>query len=117
MEENSQKIRKVILEGSGSKEIKFHYKGDGSDYRYTRPFEGVLPSLMRRFKETDSEKVQESIQGYMSYKPCPSCNGARLKPEALAVRVGDYNIDAVCQWPIAKARSHFENIKFTSCES
>ena len=106
-----KKIQKVVLEGSGTKEIQFHYKGDGSDYRYKRPFEGVLPSLMRRFRETDSEKIQESIQGYMSHKPCASCGGARLKPEALAVRVGDYNIDTVCNWPIGQARSYFDKLK------
>ncbi len=107
-----KKIQKVVLEGSGKKEIQFHYKGDGSDYRYKRPFEGVLPSLMRRFKETDSEKIQETIQGYMSHKPCASCEGARLKPEALAVRVGDYNIHTVCEWPIGEARSYFDKLKF-----
>ncbi|MBT6175882.1 MAG: excinuclease ABC subunit UvrA [Deltaproteobacteria bacterium] len=107
-----KRIQKVVLEGSGKKELQFHYKGDGSDYRYKRPFEGVLPSLMRRYKETDSESVREQIQGYMSHQPCLSCAGARLKPEALAVRVGEHNIDAVCRWPIGEAHLYFEKLKF-----
>lgn len=111
------KFKKVVLHGSGKKQIQFHYKGDGSDYRYKRVFEGVIPSLTRRYRDTDSDAVREQIQSFMSHQPCQACSGTRLKPEAMAVRVGDHNIHVVSQWPIAEARSYFDKLKFNGAKA
>ena len=82
------KFRDVILNGSGEEAIKITFRGDGSNYTYTKPFEGVLRSLERRLTETESEHVREGISEYTSLKVCPECNGARLRKEARVVKVG-----------------------------
>lgn len=79
----------VILYGSGEERIKFRYTNRFGDRRaYEAPFEGVIPNLERRYQETQSEWSRAEIENYMSQQPCPACRGARLKPEALAVKVG-----------------------------
>ncbi|MDN5362655.1 MAG: excinuclease subunit [Moorella sp. (in: firmicutes)] len=83
----------VILYGSGRERIKFRYTNRFGDRRaYEAPFEGVIPNLERRYQETQSEWSRAEIENYMSQQPCPACRGARLKPEALAVKVGGLNI-------------------------
>ncbi len=78
-----EEVRDTILFGSGKTEIKFTYNDGNRTYSVTKPFEGVVRNLDRRFKETDSEWAREEISRYMGASPCPACNGARLKPEAL----------------------------------
>ena len=72
--------------------VAFTYKDGVRAYTVTKPFEGVLRNLQRRYQETDSVWVREELSRYQAEKPCAACNGARLKPEALAVRVGGKNI-------------------------
>ncbi len=84
-------MRQVILSGS-DEPIAFTYKDGVRAYTVTKPFEGVLKNLKRRWQETDSVWVREEISRYQAEKPCVVCNGARLKPEALSVRVAGKNI-------------------------
>ncbi|HEX4767127.1 MAG TPA: excinuclease ABC subunit UvrA [Lichenihabitans sp.] len=103
-----QKVRDVILFGSGTEPIKFAYDDGSRAYGVTKPFEGVVRSLDRRFKETESEWAREEISRYMGAVPCPACQGARLKPEALAVRVADRTISSAAELSIRRAQGWFE---------
>ncbi len=97
--------REVILQGSGAKELTFSLNGKKSSYQWTGSFEGVVPMLERRYKETDSAAIRAEIEKYMSVRPCPSCSGRRLRPEALAVLVAGYPIDRLSQMPVADLRA------------
>ena len=87
--------RKAILTGSGDEEIRFAYDDGLRAYEVRKPFEGVVSNLERRYKETESEWSREEIQRYMSATPCEACNGFRLKPEALAVKIDGRHIGEV----------------------
>ena len=105
-----KKVREVFLNGSGDEEIKFYYEKDDRRYDYTRPFEGVIPNLDRRYHETDSYHTREEIERYMSIRPCPGCGGARLKPISLAVKVGNQSIHDITALPIEKAHEFFQQL-------
>ncbi len=105
--------RKVILYGTGSEKIKFVYDDQARKYEVSKPFEGVLPNLERRWKETDSAWVREELSRYQSQTPCEVCHGLRLKPEALAVRVGGVNIGDASLLSITEALKWFSNLEPT----
>lgn len=106
-------VRRAVLEGS-SEDIRFHWSSGGDTHRYTRAFEGVLPSLRRRLGEQQSERAREEIEAYTTFRPCSACKGARLKPEALAISVHGHSIQAVCHMPIAEAQTFFETLKLSA---
>lgn len=88
-----EKIQQAIFYGSEDEKIKFSYDGPGSKrHIYTAAFEGVVPHLERRWRETTSDWIREDIERYMNMRPCPSCKGSRLKKESLSITVGDKNI-------------------------
>jgi excinuclease ABC subunit A len=87
-----ERVRKALLFGSGDDEIRFFYDQGDRRYEYTKSFEGVIGNLRRRFQETQSEVIRDEMQRFMSVRPCPTCGGARLRPEALCVRLGGLNI-------------------------
>ncbi|MCZ2122457.1 MAG: excinuclease ABC subunit UvrA [Anaerolineales bacterium] len=92
---------KLLLYGTGEKQIQMVYKNtNGSEFKFTRAFEGVITNLERRYKETNSEWMREKIADFMSDRPCPSCGGKRLNPAALAVTVDDVNIVQANSWPV-----------------
>ena len=94
----------IILYGTQGEEVPMTYTDkEGREYEFFRSFEGVIHNLERRFKETQSEYMRTRIMGYMNDHPCPSCNGARLRPEALAVTIDEKNIVEISTWPIQKA--------------
>ena len=105
-----QEVRDVVLFGSGKTEIKFTYDDGNRSYSVTKTFEGVVRNLDRRFKETESEWAREEISRYMGASPCPACDGARLKPEAMAVKVGGETIAAISDLSIGKARAWIEGL-------
>jgi len=105
-----EKIRKVLLYGSGSEEIRFQLEGKSDRYTYTRPFEGIINNLERRYRETDSSYVREEIENYMGVTPCPSCRGARLKKESLSFKVGGLNIAEVTSMSIKEAEHFFRTL-------
>jgi excinuclease ABC subunit A len=87
-----EKIRRVLLEGSGEEKVEFGYWRGGAYRHYSKPFEGVIPNLQRRYEETDSDFTRQRLRDYMGRRPCPSCRGARMKPESLACTVGGKSI-------------------------
>ncbi|OIP64386.1 MAG: excinuclease ABC subunit UvrA [Nitrospirae bacterium CG_4_9_14_3_um_filter_53_35] len=102
-----ERVRHAILYGSGDEEISFHLEGKGGLYTYKRPFEGLLNSFDRRYRETDSAYVREDIEDYMGVNRCPDCNGARLKKESLSFKVGGRNIAEVTGMSIREAGEFF----------
>ncbi|KIN66334.1 UvrABC system protein A [Sulfitobacter noctilucicola] len=85
------KVQKVFLRGSGKEEIKFRYDEGGRVYEVSRVFEGVIPNMERRYRETDSNWVREEFERYQNNRPCGTCEGYRLRAEALAVKIGKPN--------------------------
>ncbi len=81
-------IKALFLYGSGGEEIEFRYDEGGRIYQVKRVFEGVIPNMERRYKETDSAWSREEMERYQNNRPCRTCQGYRLKPEALAVKIG-----------------------------
>ncbi len=98
-----QKIKDIFLRGSGDEEIEFRYDEGGRVYNLSRSFEGVIPNMDRRYKATDSSWVKEEFERYQNNRPCVTCSGFRLKPEALAVRIGDLHIGNVVRMSIKEA--------------
>ncbi|WP_323802651.1 excinuclease ABC subunit UvrA [Sulfitobacter litoralis] len=83
-----ENVQQVFLRGSGKEEIKFRYDEGGRVYEVSRVFEGVIPNMERRYRETDSNWIREEFERYQNNRPCGTCNGYRLRPEALAVKIG-----------------------------
>jgi excinuclease ABC subunit A len=91
----------IILYGTGDQQVQMTYQNaNGNEFKFTRAFEGVITNLERRYRETQSEWIRAKISEFMSNKPCPTCNGKRLRPEAIAVTVNDANIIDVTGWPV-----------------
>ncbi len=111
------KVRKIILNGSGSEEIEFTYQRGDHRHGYARPFEGVLVWLDRRYKETESESIREVLEAYMNMRPCPACGGSRLKKESLFVRFNGKSISEVVAMPIKQALAFFENPQLSAQEA
>jgi len=100
-------VRNVMLFGSGKEEVRFTYEDGSRSYEVRKPFEGVVTNLERRYKETESEWAREEISRYMSETPCAACNGKRLKPEALAVKIADCDIGYATGLSVRAARDWF----------
>ncbi|MEM1314648.1 MAG: excinuclease ABC subunit UvrA, partial [Pseudomonadota bacterium] len=101
-------VKQVMLHGSGEDEILFRYDEGGRVYQISRPFEGVVPNMERRFRETDSNWVREEFERYQNNRPCGACGGYRLKPEALAVKIGGDHIGQVVERSIREALAWIE---------
>src|SRR5436309_2013919 len=107
----------VLLNGTGEKKIRFGYKNQyGHSRWYEAPFEGVVANLQRRYEETQSEYLKAELERYMSDKPCPACNGSRLKPESLAVSVSGHSIADVSRLSVSRAIEFFDHIDMTERE-
>ena len=111
-----EKLHNIILYGSGDEQIKFFYERDNRRHFYHREFEGVIPDLERRYKETESEYIREEIQEYMSMTPCPACKGARLKPESLSIKVGGKSIMELTALSVREAIDFFNSLSLTEQE-
>ncbi|WP_309121748.1 excinuclease ABC subunit UvrA [Paenibacillus sp.] len=115
--ELSKEQMKVLMYGTGGERVRFRYD---NDFGVTReayvPFEGIVPNLERRYRETASDGIREYIEQYMSAKPCGSCKGQRLKPEILAVTVGDRNIAHVTSLSINEAMQYIDNLNLSEKE-
>jgi excinuclease ABC subunit A len=105
-----ERARDIVLNGSGDTPIEMTYKDTARSYQVTKPFEGVLKNLARRYRETDSAWVREEMSRYQAEKPCAVCHGARLKPEALAVRVGGKTIAQASDLSIRAALAWFAGV-------
>ncbi|MDF1578467.1 MAG: excinuclease ABC subunit UvrA, partial [Desulfobulbales bacterium] len=110
------RIREIILFGSGPEEIDFQYRRGDRLTTSRLPFEGVIPSLARRYMETASAGIREWLAIYMNEQACPVCHGARLKPEALAVRVGGWAINQLTALSISGLQQALQEMDFSSQE-
>jgi excinuclease ABC subunit A len=111
-----EKIRKVLLYGSGDEEIRFYSDFGGKRQFFTRPFEGVINNLNRRYLETESGDVRAELERYINLSECPACRGSRLKRESLSVTVGGKNIHAFCRLSIAEAATFLNSAPLTGQE-
>jgi excinuclease ABC subunit A len=107
----------LFLYGTEGERLYVSYRNRmGRRRSYMLAFEGIIPSLERRYRETDSSSQRERIEEYMSFRPCPVCNGARLKPEVLAVTVGEKNIHQFTQMSVTRALEFLEQLQLTETE-
>jgi excinuclease ABC subunit A len=103
-------LKNLLLYGSEGQVIAFYLERNGKRYTYRRPFEGVIPNLERRYKETRSYQAREAIERFMSRRPCPACGGARLRPESLAVKFGGASIHEVCSRSVTHLLGFLEGV-------
>ncbi len=109
-----QNVREAVLHGSGADKIKFIYLGErGNRFVREHPFEGVIPNLERRYRETDSIVVREELAKYLNTRPCPECNGTRLRREARHVTVTGKAIYEISAMTLAQASRFFETLALT----
>jgi excinuclease ABC subunit A len=107
----SDRVKKALLFGSGDEEVRFFYEQGDRRYEYTKAWEGVIGNLRRRFQETQSEMIREEMQRFMSVRPCPACEGSRLRQEALCVRIGGQNIAHVTAMSVREAVRFFGGLE------
>ena len=105
-----KQAQNVILYGSGNEEVTFNYDDGMRSYQTRKPFEGVIPNLERRWRETDSSWAREEIEKYQNVTNCETCNGYRLKPEALAVKISGRHVGEVSQLSIKEADKWFAEL-------
>lgn len=112
-EQYPQKIQDILIYGTDGKKVKVHYKGQRGEGVYDVAFEGLVKNVERRYKETGSDSIKQEYETFMRITPCPSCKGQRLKPEALAVTVGDKNIHEVTSLSISSLQRFMDELKLT----
>jgi excinuclease ABC subunit A len=113
-EELDEQVRSVLLTGSGDDQIEFHYRSPrGAQVTRTHRFEGILPNLERRYRETDSSMVREELAKYLSIQPCPDCHGTRLNTAARNVFISDHSIPEITSMSVSQALAFFENLKLS----
>ena len=117
--ELEEDVQSIILHGSGKVPVTMEFDDGMRSYKTTRPFEGIMPNLARRYRETDSSWVREELEKFRANHPCDACGGKRLKPEALAVRIADCDISDISRLSIGEARDWFAGLsdKLSSQES
>ena len=112
-----KKIRDVLLFGSGDEPIKYYFEKDGRKQFYTDTFDGIIPDLKRRYRETDSASTREEITRYMRPLSCQTCGGDRLRKEAVAVKIADLNIVELTAFSIGQAYQYFQKLTLTRQEN
>ena len=115
-EEYPQEVQDVLIHGTNGKEVKVYYKGQRGEGVYDVAFEGIVKNVERRYRETGSETMKQEYESFMRITPCPSCKGQRLKPEALAVTVGDKNIHEVTSMSISSLHEFLEELKLSETQ-
>ncbi|NLM12381.1 MAG: excinuclease ABC subunit UvrA [Epulopiscium sp.] len=108
-----EKIKDIILYGSKGEKIKVEYQNANGQGSYMYAFEGIIPNMHRRYAETSSDYMKQEYESYMTNIPCPTCHGTRLKPEALAVKVGGKNISEVTNMSISEAQKFFNSMEIS----
>ena len=116
-EDLTDRQRALFLQGTGSEKLYVQYRNRmGRKRAYMTTFEGIVPNLERRYRETDSVQMRERIEEYMSFRPCPACDGARLKPEVLAVTVGGQNIHGFTRMSVSGALRFVDGLRLSDTE-
>jgi excinuclease ABC subunit A len=106
------KVQRVILQGSGRESIAFSYHNErGRSVKKSHPFEGIIPNMRRRYRETESNAVREELSRYISNQPCPDCGGTRLNQAARHVFIADHNLPVISRMPIGNAKAFFAKLK------
>ena len=112
LKKHTKKFYNALLYGSGEEEVQFQYVNSRGDvYNRSHPFEGIVPNLERRYRETDSQAVRDSLSKLLAEQQCPDCNGSRLKESARNVFIGDKTISETTNLPIGEANEYFSNLK------
>jgi excinuclease ABC subunit A len=109
-------FKKTLLYGSAGNQISFYFERNGRRYTYHKPFEGIIPNLERRYKETDSTGAREDIKQYMNFSTCQSCHGAKLNRASRSVRIDGQNIHEITRRSISQALTFFQNLRLTQKE-
>ncbi len=110
-EDLPETVRRAVLYGSGEEAIEFSYLNErGRGARRTHPFEGIIPNMERRYRETESNAVREELARYISSQPCPDCGGTRLNEAARHVFVADHNLPAITALPVGRALAFFDGL-------
>ena len=113
-----KKVQELLLYGTGEEKFEFGYENMFGEYKmHHSAFEGVMPMLARRYRETDTDAMREDYENYMTITPCPACRGARLRPEVLSVKVGGRNIAEVTQLTIQECDEFFMGLSLTEREA
>lgn len=112
----SASVRTTLMRGSGEEEMDFGFWRGGAWHKYSKPFEGVIPNLLRRYEETDSEYMRQRLSGFMSRQHCKTCDGARLRPESLASLIGGRSILDVTRLSIRRAADFFDGLELSEQE-
>ncbi len=113
----AKKYKAIILQGSGEEVVDFSYVNDrGDTYQRSHTFEGVIPNMQRRFRETESSSVREELTKFLSTMNCPECDGARLRSEARHVFIKGQNLPAITDLPVGDAYTYFKKLKFTGAK-
>ncbi len=111
------KIREILLVGTGNKKLKMEYSSNRWSGTYTGGWEGVIPNLMRRYKQTKSNHIRDWIEQFMSMKPCPDCGGSRLKKESRSVTVNNTSLGTLSSYPIKEIKDFFDQIKLNKMDT
>jgi len=106
-----ERVREVVLHGSGSEKISFRYFGEGGTQSRKHPFVGIIPNLERRYRETDSRIVREELSRYISEQPCPECGGQRLNAAARNVFIDEHSLPEIASWSIERCLGFFEALR------
>ncbi|MEG0952152.1 MAG: excinuclease ABC subunit UvrA [Niameybacter sp.] len=110
----SEEVQNIILYGTGEEKVQFTFSGEYGTRNYDYAFDGVVGNTKRRYEESSSESMRDEYESYMTSIPCKTCKGARLKPEALAVTIGDKNINEVTSMAIGDLRTFFLEVELTN---
>jgi len=110
-EDLPEDFQKVLFNGTGKQTINFYFERDNRRYAYQKPFEGVIPNLQRRYRETDSNYIREEIKQYMNFRPCSKCNGTKLNRAGRSVKISDLNITEVTALSVSRSRDFFLDLR------
>ena len=105
------RVREILLHGSGNEVVRFHFEKEGRRHFFERPFEGIIPNLDRRYRETDSAFIREELERFMNVRPCPGCDGARLRKESLAVKISGLNLFQVTRLSVKETKKWFNRLE------
>ena len=110
-EELSKKHQEVVLHGSGKQEIAFSYINDRGDvFKRTHPFEGIIPNMERRYRDTDSQSVRDELSKFLASQPCPECEGTRLRKDARHVFIDEKNLPQITAMGVGDAQDYFDQL-------